>query len=350
MYDSGDAETWHPESISTGQNIYLDASSCGSAHVIKIKSDSHINVNRNESYPLHSTPLDATMNDDNEHPSALLPSKVTPSTSPSVSSDEEERGRKREDETEEEREKEENEQEWQEDRGREGKGAVCSSHSDDVFSLPAEHQATTPLRSSRGNIKKAHSDSKFKELRASGGGSDLLPPLPTLMRTRRPYTSPGCNSQRCSTNSYSSPTHHQPTSTRSVADISEHSSAFMRKRSKPTRRGRSNRIHPENQPPNLSISLPPHSSTVGGTSSKSASQHSLGMGRTLSSTDSMSSTLSATLTPLLTASLRKGAGGSQPGSSSAWDFDAEAQLEGCFPDRHLQVLVVTWNMQQLKVW
>ena len=66
--------------------------------------------------------------------------------------------------------------------------------------------------------------------------------------------------------------------------------------------------------------------------------------RLFSTTDSI---LSAAITPLLTSSLRKG--GRKPSMDTCFDFDAEGQLESCFPDRHLRVFIVTWNMQEQKV-
>lgn len=66
--------------------------------------------------------------------------------------------------------------------------------------------------------------------------------------------------------------------------------------------------------------------------------------RLFSTTDSI---LSATITPLLTSSLRKG--GRKPSVGTCFDFDADGQLESCFPDRHLRVFIVTWNMQEQKV-
>ena len=59
------------------------------------------------------------------------------------------------------------------------------------------------------------------------------------------------------------------------------------------------------------------------------------------------STTSSSLAPLLTSSLRKG--GARPSGATTWEFDGEAQLEGCFPDRHIRVYTATWNMQEQKV-
>ncbi len=63
-----------------------------------------------------------------------------------------------------------------------------------------------------------------------------------------------------------------------------------------------------------------------------------------STNDSFAST---TLTPLLTSDLRRG--GRKPSTKMYFDFDAEGQLESCFPDRQIQVFIVTWNMQEKKV-
>ena len=69
--------------------------------------------------------------------------------------------------------------------------------------------------------------------------------------------------------------------------------------------------------------------------------------RLFSTADSLSSSLSTTLTPLLTSNLRKG--GRKPSEKSCFDFDAEGQLHGCFPNRQMRVFIVTWNMQEQKV-
>ena len=68
--------------------------------------------------------------------------------------------------------------------------------------------------------------------------------------------------------------------------------------------------------------------------------------RLFSTSDSLVSTLS-TLTPLLTSDLRKG--GRKPSEKVCFEFDTESQLLNCFPDRQLQVFIVTWNMQERKV-
>ncbi len=69
--------------------------------------------------------------------------------------------------------------------------------------------------------------------------------------------------------------------------------------------------------------------------------------RLFSTSDSLGSTLSTTITPLLTSDLRKG--GRKPSEKVCFEFDAESQLLSCFPDRQLQVFIVTWNMQERKV-
>ena len=50
------------------------------------------------------------------------------------------------------------------------------------------------------------------------------------------------------------------------------------------------------------------------------------------------------VTPLLTVNLRQR--GSKAFTESLW---ADNQLKSCFPDRHIRVSVVTWNMQERKV-
>lgn len=51
----------------------------------------------------------------------------------------------------------------------------------------------------------------------------------------------------------------------------------------------------------------------------------------------------SSLTPLLVSDLR------MRGNRAASEFGCEVQLESCFPDRHIRVYVVTWNMQEKKV-
>lgn len=68
----------------------------------------------------------------------------------------------------------------------------------------------------------------------------------------------------------------------------------------------------------------------------------------LSTNYAMSSAFLTITTPLLTSNLRKG--GRRPSEDTHFDFDAEQQLERCFTDKKLQVMVVTWNMQEQKVF
>ncbi len=67
----------------------------------------------------------------------------------------------------------------------------------------------------------------------------------------------------------------------------------------------------------------------------------------LLSSDSMTSTGSSWVTPLLTSLLRKG--GRRPSVDTRWDLSGEDQLESCFPDKHIRVFVATWNMHEEKV-
>lgn len=60
-----------------------------------------------------------------------------------------------------------------------------------------------------------------------------------------------------------------------------------------------------------------------------------------------SSAVSLTLGPLLTAGLRIGKTKSM--AEGRWENAEEAQLESCFPDRHIRLSVVTWNMNERKV-
>ena len=112
-------------------------------------------------------------------------------------------------------------------------------------------------------------------------------------------------------------------------------------------RGRRNQVHPapsrsasEPKQPLASFFSPAHSSNLKSTSSSNNSYH----GNRLFSTDS---TISSVMAPLLTTSLRKGSC-TQPSLDVSWDFDGERCLESHFPDRHVRVFVVTWNMQELK--
>ena len=306
--------------------------------------DSDIN-NRREGDGTHSTPANNTTEGIVLKPTTVFESPESPvfNTGTSGSSFREEEGE------------------------REGERRVepCDTHSDDVF------LGCSPLEKGGFPVKLSQSDSKLAYSCRSGNGSNLkdkllendhIPPLPTSRRRRQcPYTSPGRNSSSCSTDSYTSPVHNRTLLPSTAESIGGQLTTVRRKppkSGKASRKGggrRNTRIHPEvdNRPPNLEVPSPLNL-TATSTTLKNSTFSSMGMNkRTLSSTDSMSSTFSAPLTPLLTSNLRKGGGGggggSQPGSGSAWGFDAEAQLESCFPDRHMQVLVVTWNMQQEKV-
>ena len=299
----------------------------GSAPLINdVDSDTHNLGKRDGTHPMHSTPAN----------SPIASTKIE-SPSPSANTNTSESS--------------------SEEKEREGGGRVeaCDSHSDDVFlgNIFCPTQATSPIKLSQSDSKVGYSHSKDNSKSKDKLVENAqLPPLPTSRRRRqRPYTSPGRNSSSCSTDSYTSPIHNHTLTTSTTGSIGGQPSTVRRKPQKLGKTSkkagrRSSRIHPEdNRQPNLKVPPPLHMTTT----LNSTTFSSMGMDkRTLSSTDSMSSTLSATLTPLLTSHLRIG-GGSQAGSSSAWEFDAEAQLESCFPDRHMQILVVTWNMQQQKV-
>jgi hypothetical protein len=323
----------------------------GSAPLINdniVDSDTHsLGEGGDEIHPIHSTPANSTAEGIRRNvlkpvDTVLEPSPESPivniGTSESSSSEEEE------------------------EEERERRVETYDSHSDDVFlgNSPLEKGGSSPIKLFQSDSKLAYSrrspedDSKLKV------ENDQLPPLPPSRRKRhqRPYTSPGRNSSSCSTDSYTSPVHNRTLLSSTADAIGGQPSSTVRRKpqrsGKATRKGggrRNARVHPEdNRPPNLKVVPPPplHSTSPSTLKSSTTLSSSMGMNkRTLSSTDSMSSTFSSTLTPLLTSGLRKG-GGSRPGSS-AWGFDAEAQLESCFPDRHMQVLVVTWNMQQQKV-
>ena len=303
----------------------------GSAPLINdVDSDTCSPLGRDENHRMHLSPEKSTAVDTENH-DLLRQDESSPRAHASInrpesSSEEEER------ETE-----------------RESRVETGNSHSDDVFLDNSPTHLGAPINLSQNDPKMAcsrsHEDvSKLDEWRLQ---NDQLPPLPASRRRRqRPYTSLGRNSSSCSTDSYTSPIHNRsqlPSTTGSqpsaVRRLPQKSGKGSRKSGK-----RSSRVHPEdNHPQTVKVPSPLQISSTAFTPLTSMNK------RTLSSTDSMSSTLSSTLTPLLTCSLRKGGGYQRPSSSSAWEFDAEAQLESCFPDRHMQVLVVTWNMQQIKV-
>ena len=327
-----DTELKPSGSILIGKSLSDHMAAWGSAPLISdVNLDTCSPGERDGIHPIHSTPANSTVetiDHDIVQPATVFESpspNANTSTSESLSEEEEGEGERR-------------------------IARVCESHSDDVFLGNSPTQPASPIKLSQSDSKVAYScsedDSKSKERLVE---NDQLPPLPTSRRRhQRPYTSPGRNSSSCSTDSYTSPIHNHTLLPDGAGRQLSAARRKPQKSGKTSRKaGRKNsRVHPEdNRPPNLKLSSPLHSTTM----LKSTTFSSMGMDkRTLSSTDSMSSTFSATLTPLLTSSLRK-AGGSQAGSSSAWEFDAEAQLENCFPDRHMQVLVVTWNMQQQKV-
>ena len=352
MSESGGVEASDHTEVVNSTVHYEDPSSLEVAPLInKAKSDTNIiDIRREESSPvsLRSSQSRGKSED------CLLNTPKTKSPSLSFTSEEkqEEReeekdeGESREEEKEEGQQKNENVEEEQEgESGEESEVGISHSHSDDVFLLTrTPPQSSLLLNSDQTEVKVAHSRSDESGLRHPG--NDLLPPLPASRRgRRRPYTSPARNSSSCSTDSYTSPICDNTVVSSATTDGIRRESFTKRKQRKVSRNGRNNRIHPEDRPPDLKFTSPLHSSlpltaTISDTASRAAER------RTLSSTDSLSSTL---LTPLLTSSLRKGGVGSRSGSSSLWQFDAEAQLESCFPDRHLHVLVVTWNMQELEV-
>ena len=98
--------------------------------------------------------------------------------------------------------------------------------------------------------------------------------------------------------------------------------------------GRKNRVHPQHITNDL-VTSPAHSINLRSTSSSSRLSGSL------------NSTVSLTLAPLLTTRLRKG--GKRPSVDTRWESRGGEQLEAFFPNRHIRVLVATWNMQEEKV-
>ena len=318
--------------------------------ISKAKSDSNIidvKRERGEIFPVHSTPFRVSSDD---LPLLHKANSIVKSQTLTVNSE----GEREEREGEEEREgvvKREEEDDGKGEGESEAEGdrvemGICKSRSDDVFLLSIPPQSSL-LESDQTKVKVAHSRSDESGLRHTSYGSDRLPPLPASARgRRRPYTSPGRNSSSCSSDSYPSPIRNH-TVPLAIADGSGGEQSMTKTPHKPQRtkrKGRSNHLRPEDRPPDLNLPSPLHFSES--TTMSSVASHATSGRRTLLSTDSLSS---APLTPLLTASLRKGGSGSRCGSSSAWQFDAEAQLESCFPDRHMRILLVTWNMQQLKV-
>ena len=63
--------------------------------------------------------------------------------------------------------------------------------------------------------------------------------------------------------------------------------------------------------------------------------------------DSTRSSVSSTLTPLFTSSLRMK--GSRSANDTKWELGGDSQLTSCFPDRNMRIFIVTWNMQEIKV-
>jgi hypothetical protein len=90
-----------------------------------------------------------------------------------------------------------------------------------------------------------------------------------------------------------------------------------------------------------------HQSSPEAIRSPSLTSGSSAASRQLSLAGSARSSVSLTLTPLLTSSLRVRRAKST--TDEKWGEIGEAQLEGCFPDRHIRLFVVTWNMQERKV-
>ncbi len=120
------------------------------------------------------------------------------------------------------------------------------------------------------------------------------------------------------------------------------------------RKPKQNQVQPQNDDDDTlsgGLSPPPESAqsrfTTTDTNADQNSTISSHRKKLFSTADSFASTFSTTLTPLLTSDLRKG--GRNPPEKGYFDFDAEGQLQSCFPDRQIQVFVVTWNMQEKKV-
>ena len=210
--------------------------------------------------------------------------------------------------------------------------------SDDVF----YHQSHT-----HNKVHTSFPADYSRNARISGSLNTGLPPLPSSGSSmsssskRRPYTSPGhhgCSS----TDSYPSPLHHCSSPER--RSIRSRSSRSVRSRHTIRR----NRVHPEVKPKLAEFSqTSPVDNTTALKRTLSTSSHPK-LDRFHSSSSSINSTLSAPVPPLLTSDLRRG--GRMPSvDGGSWDFDAEAQLENSFPDKHIQVYVATWNMQEQKV-
>lgn len=111
-------------------------------------------------------------------------------------------------------------------------------------------------------------------------------------------------------------------------------------KSKPRSKKNENEIHPEWRETASPTEEIPIIHSPSSTSGSSAS-------RNLSCSESARSSVSRTLGPLLTTALRIRQTRSL--TEARWGDLGEAQLESCFPDRHIRLYVVTWNMQEKKV-
>lgn len=203
--------------------------------------------------------------------------------------------------------------------------------SDDVF-------MATPVHRGHKEIPLRFLVEQNRRAKGSASSSTSLPPLPNGVHSRskrRPYTSP--MHPGSSTDSYPSPLHvHSSPEKKS-------SQKRMSRSLRAKRTSGKNRVHPDMK---LRQTSPSYVTSDLRHSLSSSSHPNLHTDRLLSSS-SNNSVLSMTLPPLLISELRRG--GRTPSVEASWDFDAEAQLENCFPDRHIQVFVGTWNMQEQKV-
>ena len=170
------------------------------------------------------------------------------------------------------------------------------SSDDENDAVPFDRPQTVPV----AQVHPEHSND------TASGFSKSLPPLPS---GARPRTSPEHKSSNALLSSHAHSRH--PNKRQLV---------------------RNNRIHPDG----TLTSHPDGGPTSPGSSNVSYAR--------LFSSDSLNST---SVGPLLTSSLRKG--GTRPSAETNWDFGGERQLESCFPDRHVRVFVVTWNMYEGKV-
>lgn len=110
-----------------------------------------------------------------------------------------------------------------------------------------------------------------------------------------------------------------------------------------SKKGR-NRVHPEWRPEIPAPTPPEEVPIIQSPSSTSGSSVASRNPSLLS--ESARSSVSLTLGPLLTSSLRIRQTRSTEGYLGGV---GEIQLESCFPDRHIRLYVVTWNMQERKV-